>query len=326
MINSDIGCVVIGRNEGERLRRCLESVVGRVACVIYVDSGSTDGSIQLARCLGVEVVALDMSIPFTAARARNTGFKVLIDRVPGLRYVQFVDGDCEVVSGWIELAKAFLEQHPGHAVVCGRRRERYPDHSIYNRLCDIEWDTPVGDAYSCGGDALMRTDAFMAVNGYRPTLIAGEEPELCVRLRREGWKIFRVDADMTLHDADMLRLGQWWKRSMRAGYAFAEGAYLHGAPPERHWVRETGSAVFWGGFLPFVAMVLSTVIWWLGALLFAVYPVQWVRLALKSDSFSKIAMSRAFFLIVGKFPEFFGAMKFVTDKVLRSHSAIIEYK
>src|SRR4051812_21398157 len=178
-----IGAVVIGRNEGERLRRCLESVVGRVRQVVYVDSGSSDGSIALAVALGVEVLRLDLRQPFTAARARNAGFARLGDCGQELRYVQFVDGDCEVVGGWFEKARAFLEDHPEVAVVCGRRRERHPEHSVYNMLCDIEWDTPVGEAKACGGDALMRCDAFRQVNGYRPDLIAGEEPDLCVRLR-----------------------------------------------------------------------------------------------------------------------------------------------
>lgn len=117
-----------------------------------------------------------MTQPFTAARARNEGFACLHRLMPSVRYVQFVDGDCEVVAGWLPAAQAFLDQHPEVAVVCGRRRERYPTRSIYNQLCDLEWDTPVGQAKACGGDALMRADAFVQVNGYRADLIAGEEP------------------------------------------------------------------------------------------------------------------------------------------------------
>ena len=72
-----IGVVVIGRNEGQRLERCLRSLAQGADKVMYVDSGSTDGSLQLAANLGVEVLALDMSTPFTAARARNEGFAAL---------------------------------------------------------------------------------------------------------------------------------------------------------------------------------------------------------------------------------------------------------
>lgn len=212
-----IGVVVIGRNEGQRLERCLVSLAHGADKVMYVDSGSTDGSLQLAANLGVAVLALDMSIPFTAARARNEGFAALQRLLPSMQLVQFVDGDCEVNASWLATAQAFLEQHPAVAVVCGRRRERFPQRSVYNLLCDLEWDTPVGEAKACGGDALMRADAFAAVGGFRPDLIAGEEPELCVRLRANGWKIWRLAAEMTLHDAGMTRFTQWWRRSCVLG-------------------------------------------------------------------------------------------------------------
>jgi glycosyltransferase involved in cell wall biosynthesis len=248
-----VGAVVIGRNEGERLRRCLGSLVDSVRSVVYVDSGSNDGSVEYAKSLGVSVVPLDLSRPFTAARARNAGFERLLELEPGSSFVQFVDGDCEVVSGWIERGVETLTARTDLGVVCGRRRERYPGATIYNRLCDMEWDTPVGSALACGGDALMRVEAFLRAGGFDPELIAGEEPELCVRIRAKGFGIERLDAEMTLHDADMTRFGQWWQRSVRAGHAFAEGAHLHGAPPERHWRKESRRALFWGGVLPAIA-------------------------------------------------------------------------
>lgn len=210
-----IAAVVIGRNEGTRLRGCLESLQGQVARIVYVDSGSTDGSVEMARARGVEVVTLDMGQPFTAARARNAGLAQLRQgEQPD--FVQFVDGDCEVRADWIGTAHGFLRDHPQVAVVCGRRRERFPEASIYNAHCDREWSTPIGEARSCGGDALMRGAALDQVGGYDPRLIAGEEPEMCVRLRAKGWKIWRLEAEMTWHDAAMTRFGQFWKRARRA--------------------------------------------------------------------------------------------------------------
>ncbi len=157
-LTSKVGIVAIGRNEGARLEQCLKSVIGRAALVVYVDSGSTDSSVRVAQSLGSEVGELDMNFPFSAARARNAGFKRLHDLNPGLAYVQFVDGDCVIVDGWIEKAAAFLDAHRDVAVVCGRRRELYPGRSTYNWLCDLEWDTPVGEARAGGGDALMRIE------------------------------------------------------------------------------------------------------------------------------------------------------------------------
>ena len=224
------GAVAIGRNEGERLKRCLKSL-SQAAVLVYVNSGSSDGSAQWARERGIEVIDLDMSRPFTAARARNAGFKRLRSLIPDINYVQFVDADCELVDGWPEAALAFHKTHMDVAVVCGRRRERYPERTIYNWLCNQEWNRPAGEVRACGGDAMMRVDAFDAAGGYREELIAGEEPELCVRLRGAGWRIWRLDRPMTLHDAAITDFTQWWRRTMRSGYAFAQGAYLHGAPP-----------------------------------------------------------------------------------------------
>lgn len=310
--------MIIGRNEGARLVACLASFPDWVQPMVYVDSGSTDGSVAAARAAGAEVVALDMILPFTAARARNAGFARL--RAMGApEFVQFVDGDCRIVPGWLETAAAFLSARPGVAVVCGRRRESRPEVSIWNRLCDAEWDTPVGRAKACGGDALMRVAAVAAVGGYDPGLIAGEEPELCVRLRQTGWEIWRIDHEMTLHDAAMTRIGQWWKRTRRGGHAFAEGAAMHGAPPERHWVAETRRALLWGAVLPLVALLGLTITPWAGLLLLA-YPLQILRLS------RRLGWERGVFTVLAKIPEAQGVLEYHLNRLRRRRSRLIEYK
>jgi GT2 family glycosyltransferase len=321
MAEKNVGVVAIGRNEGERLQRCLESLVPGSAPVVYVDSGSDDGSPARALALGATVVALDMTRPFTAARARNEGFERLLLIAPDVEFVQFVDGDCEVVQGWLAAAVDFLVNHPQHAVVCGRRRERFPERSVYNRLCDQEWNTPVGEALSCGGDALFRVSAFRGVGGYRDGLIAGEEPELCVRLRQAGWRVRRIDHEMTLHDAAMTRFGQWWKRSMRAGHAYAEGAWLHGGAPERHWVQETIRAMVWGAGIPALVALLGLSRGPAWFLLAGVYPLQWLRFWGRTRS-----ASDASFLVLGKFAEAAGAIKFHIGRFSGNAGRIIEYK
>jgi GT2 family glycosyltransferase len=324
-----IGLVAIGRNESHRLRQCLLSVIGKVAHVVYVDSGSTDGSVELARSLGVDVVELDMSIPFTAARARNAGFAHLLQADAQIEFVQFVDGDCEVVEGWLDCAQHELDTQPNIAVVCGRRRERFPDLSIYNRLCDMEWDTPVGETKACGGDSMMRVEAFQQVGGFNPTMIAGEEPELCVRLRQKGWKILRLDAEMTLHDAQIIRFGQWWKRAFRAGHAYAEGAWLHGREPERHWVRESRSIWFWGLLLPLLALGLAWPTHGLTLLLLLGYPLMASRIFVnlrRQNICSKHAALYALSCVLGKFAQVGGAMQFLQHWLLDTKSVLVEYK
>jgi GT2 family glycosyltransferase len=322
----NIGVVVIGRNEGERLKRCLESLRGVARRVVYVDSGSTDGSVGMAREMGVEAVSLDPRVPFSAALARNEGFNRLRESVPDLAYVQFVDGDCELVGAWLEKAAAFLDERQDVAAVCGRLREKHPEQSVYNMLCDIEWDTPVGEAKACGGIAMMRAGAFERVGGFRADLIAGEEPELCVRLRASGWRVWRLGEEMALHDAAIFRFGQWWKRTLRGGYSFALGASLHGAPPERHRVRESRSAWLWGLGVPLA--VCGAALWWgvWASLLLLVYPLQVARLAMRGGRSARENWGRAAFLVLGKFPEMLGQVKFLFHRHWSGRSRPIEYK
>lgn len=330
MVNvKDIGAVVIGRNEGGRLNACLTSLLRNLNAIVYVDSGSTDGSADLAIKMGVSVMLLDMAQPFTAARARNVGFKALTAKYPDLKYVQFIDGDCQLLSGWLDSATHFLEGHPGYAVVCGRRRECFPEKSVYNQLCDIEWDTPVGDASACGGDALIRINAFMEVEGYNDGLIAGEEPDMCFRLRQKGWKIYRLDTVMTLHDARMLKFKQWWQRSKRAGFAYGEGSFLHGNSEEKYWLKETYSIIFWGGLFPAVLITLGCTIdpgFFLG---FLAYPLQIIKVSWfhpLSKSSWKISTIYAFFVIIAKFPQFTGVISYHAARLLKHKTQIIEYK
>lgn len=327
MIFHDVGLVVIGRNEGERLKRCLASVVPKVSVSVYVDSGSTDDSVQFAEGMGVHVLKLDMAFPFTAARARNEGWARLLKVAPELRFVQFVDGDCEVVDGWLQVARYFLIDNSDYAVACGRRLEKFPDHTIYNRLCDIEWNTPVGDAKACGGDAMIRIEALLESGGYRSDLIAGEEPEMCVRLRQKGWKIRRIDHDMSLHDAAISRFRQWWMRAVRGGFAYAEGRSIHGNSVERHCVNASRRIWFWTIGVPVIAIMA---VWLFGAsgwVVLLAYPFQVLRLVVRQrgETF-KTRLAWASFNVLGKFAELAGQIKFYLRKLGHGTVRIIEYK
>jgi GT2 family glycosyltransferase len=317
-----IGIVIIGRNEGRRLLACLASA-GAGRAIVYVDSGSTDGSAVAARGLGAEVVALDMSLPFTAARARNAGFARLME-IASPAYVQFVDGDCELAPSWIETAASFLEANSDYAVACGRRREKFPEASLFNRQCDREWTTPVGEAEACGGDALMRVAAFEAVRGFDGSLIAGEEPELCLRLREKGWRIMRLDAEMTRHDAAITKLSQWWKRARRAGHAYAEVSHRHKSSPKRIWAGEPRRALMWASFAPLA--ILAALLVHPGAIfLLLLYPAQIARLALR-DGGSAFAWGDAALMTLGKFPEALGVLGYHFNRMTGAKARLIEYK
>lgn len=329
----NVGMVVIGRNEGERLVRCLKSLHLQCAYalpIVYVDSGSTDGSIEVAEALGVTVVNLDMTIPFTMARGRNAGFNYLVKYHPDLEYVQFIDGDCELLPNWLEQALAFIANDDTLAVVCGRRRERLPEASPYNRLADMEWNTPVGEADACGGDALMRISAVQEVGGYNPSLIAGEEPEMCIRLREKGWRIWRIDADMALHDAAMYRFGQWWKRSVRGGWAVAEGHALHGRPPERYMVKEQKSGWLWGLLIPVMSTGFAMPTHGLSLVLLVGYGfLGWKIYQYRCDIYQDTrqdARLYAIYCTLSKFPQMIGQSKYWLNRLQGKQAVLIEYK
>jgi GT2 family glycosyltransferase len=321
-----VGVVVIGRNEGERLRSCLTSGVREARHLVYVDSGSSDGSVTLAQSLGVETLALDPGTPFSAARARNEGRERLRQTLPDLQYLQFVDGDCELCDQWLAGAVGFLASHADVAVVSGRLREKHPEASVFNLLAEFEWDQPTGEVTGCGGIAMMRVSAFDQVRGFRTDLIAGEEPELCLRLLRQGWRIWRVSQDMARHDLAMARFTQWWKRELRNGHAFAEGVALHGAPPERHYVREYRSALFWGLGIPLATLALIAFFGPSGTLLLALYPLQVVRLALRGGRSARANWLHGLFLVIGKFPEVLGVLRFHWRRALGREPRRIDYK
>ena len=248
---TNIGIVVIGRNEGERLVKCLESIMID-AEIIYVDSGSTDDSVAVARAHDTEIVELDMTHPFTAARARNAGRRALSQ---ASAFIQFIDGDCTLQPHWLQTASAALRADESLAAVFGRRREVAPERSRYNWMCDLEWAHLPGPSLYFGGDVMLRASALDAVGGYPDEMIAGEEPDLAIRLRKAGWTILCVPEEMTLHDAAIVRFGQWWRRTIRSGHAYAELAMRHG-PNYSDYGRRTLSVVFFGGALPMAALAV----------------------------------------------------------------------
>jgi len=327
---SEIGVVAIGRNEGERLRHCLKSLIGHDLTIVYVDSNSVDGSAVLAQSLGVEVMQLDLSHPFTAARARNVGFERLCQLNPTVRFVQFVDGDCEVVDGWLMRASRLLEENPDIGVVCGRRRERFPESTVYNHLADLEWDSPVGEAKACGGDAMMRVEAVRKVGGYNPTIIAAEDDEVCLRIRREGWKVLRIDTEMTLHDMAMTSFQQWWRRSTRTGHAYAEGSAMYGRTHERHFVRQTWSALFWGIFIPVIAFGLAWSTYGISLALLAGYFLLYRRTsryyAVQRGWPLSDARLYAFWIVLAKFPHALGVTRYWLGRLSGRRSPVIEYR
>lgn len=310
-----IGIVAIGRNEGARLEPCLRSLLTQSRHIVYADSASKDGSAAVARDLGIEVIVLEDHGQLSAAAGRAAGYRVLKSRFPEVALVQFIDGDCMLDPDWISTAESFLTSRPQVAAVCGRRYEAHPEASLYNAMADAEWDTPVGQAQACGGDALYRVAAYDEAGGFRADLLAGEEPELCTRMRDRGGEIWRIDAPMTEHDARMMRFGQWWRRSLRGGYGYAQVWHVTRKTATPIYGRQLASAVLWILALPMAAIAAALILkspWVLAAIPVA-YALHTLRIYRKLHDDRPQRLARAALTFLAKVPETLGAIRFVIN-------------
>jgi GT2 family glycosyltransferase len=325
------GVVVIGRNEGSRLIACLRDLMQQHRPLVYVDSGSTDGSPDNARALGVPVVQLDHSRPFSAARARNEGAQALVQRHPDLAFVQFLDGDCIIAPGWLDAAEQALRTDAKCAVVFGHLREMHPQASIYNQLCALEWKSPSGPVANVDhivGITMVRRSVFESLGGFNPDMIAGEDPDFGVRVGLAGHSAYKLDAPMASHDADIHRFSQWWKRSIRAGHAIGQRAQLHSDDASRDGAKERRSTWFWGAILPLLIVLAAPATKGLSLLLLAGYAVLAWRIAesrLSVGDDRREAGLYAGFTVLAKFAQVLGLVKYQFNR-LRGRIRIIEYK
>jgi cellulose synthase/poly-beta-1,6-N-acetylglucosamine synthase-like glycosyltransferase len=328
---STLSIVVIGRNEGDRLVRCLESIramqpVRGDVETIYVDSASTDESLERAATFGATVIIAKSEHPCAAA-ARNLGWQLA--RAP---IVLFLDGDTVLDSNFVveslgEFANSKI------AVVFGHRREIRPKASIFNRVLDLDWVYPPGPVEFCGGDALIRRDVLEAVGGFDAGLIAGEEPDLCYRIRALGYTVLHVDRPMTGHDLAITRLSQYWRRAVRSGYAFAEIAERFRHTDAPFWSGEVrrnhlhGMAmlvVAVGG--PMITLVTHSVLPVTVALCF-VLAIS-IRSALRCRWKSDELLTRLLYGIhshLVKIPILFGQLKYRLDRRMQRRARLIEY-
>jgi GT2 family glycosyltransferase len=335
ILMQSVGVIVIGRNEGERLRRCLSSLVDQVKVLVYVDSGSSDDSVKFAESIGASVVALDLTSPFTAARARNAGVELLSTISPGVDYLQFVDGDCELSPEWLQIAVKALEDCPEITAVAGRLHERHPEKSIFNRLGDLEWNQAgFGEVSALGGIFLIRKSAFDDVNGFDPSLPAGEEPELCARLISRGAHLVRLDQTMAWHDLGMTSFRQWWVRHSRNGYGGLNVTqrcgityFKKGLLRARLWVSLPMIAITTAWLTSvFLGISIGLVV---GAAILMLLPAQLLRLvvraALKGQPLN-IAVPHAIFTMIANWPNVQGQLQYLKDSMLSKTMRLIEYK
>ncbi|UCH18053.1 MAG: glycosyltransferase [Burkholderiales bacterium] len=327
----DVSVVVIGRNEGNRLVRCLASVTAArwgatTYELLYVDSRSSDGSIERAAAMGARAYVLDDAAP-CAAKARNLGWR----RSRG-EFVLFLDGDTELDPDFVGHALIALRDR-SLCAAWGHRRESNPGQSLYTRVADLDWVYPTGRTLYFGGDVLVRRAALEGVGGFDPTLNAGEEPELCARLRAAGWQIAHIDVAMTRHDLALTTFRAWWRRAYRSGVAYAEVADRMRRRGDALWQHEAARDFRHGlMFLVAPVVLMASLIWapLLAATLVAVALAMLARTATrcawKAPGRTLLHWQYAFFTHVQKIPALFGQLAWRRARRQRSALGLIEYK
>jgi glycosyltransferase involved in cell wall biosynthesis len=323
--------VVIGRNEGQGLARCLESIQQvrgvTIREVIYVDSDSTDGSPELASRYGATVIKVHPERP-TAAIGRNAGWRRAASEL-----ILFLDGDTVLHPDFPLAACYALSLDASIAVVSGHRREIHPEQSVYNRVSDLDWVSPTGFSEFCGGDALMRHKALLETGGFDEGLIAGEEPELCRRMRARGYRILHIDHPMTGHDLQILHWSQYWKRATRTGHAYAEVSERFRDSDDPLWTSERNGNLIRGGFwiVSFAAAIAAG--FWYGPVSITLWLALLLLLSLRSAWKARWKTRNTFTLLVygihsqlQQFPICVGQLKYELDKIRRKRSRLIEYK
>lgn len=320
-----IAIVLIGRNEGVRLEPGLRSAAALGGPTVYVDSGSTDDSVAIARRAGADIVVLSDDKPFSAARGRNAGFRRIIETFPDTQFILFMDGDCEIVADFVATAHAIMQAEPDVGLVAGRTRERFRDETVYNLVCDMEWDCPTGDVAATAGRFLARVAATADIGGFDPSVIAAEDDDFCIRMRAAGWRVRQIADDMCIHDAAMTRFGQWWRRAFRAGHGYEQVASLH----EGYFAAPRRRAVLWGGALPAAAILLAPFTGGFSFALFLLYPLSFARTAfnlVRGGAALRDAMIYSGFLTISKFPNLLGMISYRRKAHSSGKVTIVEYK
>lgn len=302
------GVVVIGRNEEKNLPDCFASLAKYGLPIVYVDSSSKDNSVEIARSRGIEVAEVEY---VSAGYARNIGADRLLKMAPRVCFIQFVDGDTTISEGWFEEAlKLFLENQDA-AVAAGELIEKDGEESIYKLFSKLEWENLSQEAHSTGGNFAVRADVFIASGGFNPSIVGGEDTELCARIKNLGWTVSVIPVRMGEHDSKVLNIRQFWIRSQRAGEGYQEISRLYIRHEDKLFLRQNISNWVYGGIIPLTILMLLLMgkTWALWLLL--VYPILVLRIYLSVRRKWKASWSLkyAILCVLGKFPGFVGAVK-----------------
>jgi len=318
-----IGAVIIGLDPRNSPEAAIRSLPEDCAAV-FAPLTPMNEAVAAARKAGAEIAEIGKG-PQTAGRAKNAGYRHLKKLIPGIRYVQFMDAACALDPDWFASAEKFMERRPEVAVIEGRMRQRNGDEVAFPTVSEQRKNETPGEIVSViAPGAFMRAEAFEAAGGFRGDLLSCENDDLCIRQRRRGAHIWRLETDMMINEP---RKTNWWKRAVLRGFDNAYAMSLHGGPPERHGVGETVRAMMWGFFIP-LAIVAAAVLGAIVANMFApmtpapfaaagilalgagVYALKILASLLRRGPFRLRSWGEAFGAVFGRFAEALGVIRF----------------
>lgn len=335
-----IGVVVVGTDPGDTPEAAIRSA-GEGRPVVFVAPSDSSQAAAIARRAGAAVVELDGLSTATGGRARNAGYRQLKTLAPDLGFVQFIPAGSALHPDWLTSAAHFMARRPEVSVIEGATKERYPRPSKFAAFGSGEAFL-AGEAQASGPMMLVRVEGFEAAGGFRNDLKTGETEDLCLRLRRRGRHIWRLDAPMAVREIQPSNISGWWSSAVRRGFGFAYSAALHGRAPERFRAPETARAVIWGGLYPaFVfgaaaaaagaaylldrflnPLMIAALIVALGC---SVYATRWFWAAARRGFWRFSSWNYGLYATLRFIPEFFGVLRFwlSSEKPRRSGSRAV---
>lgn len=198
-----ISYIVIGRNEGWKLKLCFESINKSIiensyiqSEVIYVDSASTDNSIEIANSFEF-VKTYTLTADYNAPIARNVGASVATGSI-----LYFIDGDMEIEPAFLKNVINY-NGNLCYGFVGGYYIGKYYDKNwnyLYERQFPPakKFKTDYFEAFT-GGLFIISKNHWDSVKGMKPYLTGGADPDLAVRLAKKGVFKLWINKPMAIH-------------------------------------------------------------------------------------------------------------------------------
>ena len=213
-------------NNPEGLARCIEAIrrSNTQFELIVVDNGSTDETLTVARSYTDSVLERP---GITIGAMRNEGAKVASGSI-----LIFTDSDQEPSADWISrgLQALLSDQRIGLA---GARYHAPPQSRWVARTWDLQrrLSDRAGDiGWLEAGNLFARREVFEQVGGFRSDLIASEDVDLSIRVRRAGYRVVCDPRIVNYHHGDPQTLAEFFQKERWRGSSGWRAWVTQGCP------------------------------------------------------------------------------------------------